>query len=622
MAFKMRTTKPEAGNKYYITKANGGYSNAIKGKPTDPNCDVLSNCFDGATKFITSEGIKTLLECENKEIKVLSEDGLFRDATVKNFGKQELYKITFNNGSSYLVTANHRWVVDKLSRWKDKKYYKRIIKTTLDLNSCDHIPYELAEHTNDIDSDGIRHGFIYGDGAYYNGYRQSLANLCGFKKEYMLEWFEDAKHITYCSNGTISAYPYPKEYKELPQLSESQSYLRGFIAGYLASDGCIGKDGSVRLDSAKYSSLEYIKNICSIIGIRTTPITTALRTGYGEEPTELHHIYFYRDSVDSALLLNPEHKRRFLEMELKEVKYTRVKSIEPTGIITDVYCVQEPETHTMVLEDNILTGQCVGYAYGRFNEIGGYGYCKYLSPVNAENFMQYKGSLKTGQTPKVGACMVWKKGATLSNSDGAGHVAIVEKVISPTQVMTSESAYGGAAFYTQNRSKGSGNWGMGNAYTFLGFIYNPAVSGSTTTTAATNTTSVSTVLRFGSTGNAVKELQNNLIKLGYSCGSYGADGDFGAATESAVRRFQTANKLVVDGIAGANTLSAIDKAIKSKATKIKITASVLNVRAGAGMNYRVLTTVKKNSTHELLEEKNGWGRISKGWISSTYYKKI
>ena len=42
-AFKPRTTKPEAGNKYYITKAKGGYSNAVQGKPTDKDCDVLAN---------------------------------------------------------------------------------------------------------------------------------------------------------------------------------------------------------------------------------------------------------------------------------------------------------------------------------------------------------------------------------------------------------------------------------------------------------------------------------------------------------------------------------------------------------------------------------------------------
>lgn len=121
---------------------------------------------------------------------------------------------------------------------------------------------------------------------------------------------------------------------------------------------------------------------------------------------------------------------------------------------------------------NVLSN-CAGYAYGRFNEIGGFGSCKYLKPVNAENFMQYSGSLKTGMTAKVGACMVWQGGNTLSCSDGAGHVAIVEKVISDTEVITSESAWGGSAFFTQTRKKGNGNWDEPNKK-FLGFIYNPA----------------------------------------------------------------------------------------------------------------------------------------------------
>ena len=40
----IRTTRPEAGNKYYIRKASGGYSTCIQGKPTDKWCNVLSNC--------------------------------------------------------------------------------------------------------------------------------------------------------------------------------------------------------------------------------------------------------------------------------------------------------------------------------------------------------------------------------------------------------------------------------------------------------------------------------------------------------------------------------------------------------------------------------------------------
>ena len=42
--FKPRTTKPEAGNKYYNTIANGGWSGAIVGSPTDKGCNVLANC--------------------------------------------------------------------------------------------------------------------------------------------------------------------------------------------------------------------------------------------------------------------------------------------------------------------------------------------------------------------------------------------------------------------------------------------------------------------------------------------------------------------------------------------------------------------------------------------------
>lgn len=121
-------------------------------------------------------------------------------------------------------------------------------------------------------------------------------------------------------------------------------------------------------------------------------------------------------------------------------------------------------------ECNVLAN-CVGYAYGRFNEIGGYGYCKYLAPVNAENFMQYKGSCEVGMVPKVGACMVWE-----GKGDLAGHVAIIEKVYDNNHVYTSESGYGSKnPFWNSHRYNNNGRWGCNSNYKFLGFIYNPAV---------------------------------------------------------------------------------------------------------------------------------------------------
>ena len=71
-----------------------------------------------------------------------------------------------------------------------------------------------------------------------------------------------------------------------------------------------------------------------------------------------------------------------------------------------------------------------------------------------------------------------------------------------------------------------------------------------------------TTVRKGSSGSAVKELQTDLIALGYDVGKKGVDGKFGNDTLAAVRKFQKDHKLKVDGIAGKDTWAAIDKAIE------------------------------------------------------------
>ena len=72
-------------------------------------------------------------------------------------------------------------------------------------------------------------------------------------------------------------------------------------------------------------------------------------------------------------------------------------------------------------------------------------------------------------------------------------------------------------------------------------------------------TVTATILRKGSAGPEVKSLQKKLLQIGYYLGSYGADGDYGDATVTAVRKFQKDNSLAMDGEAGPNTLAKIDK---------------------------------------------------------------
>lgn len=70
-------------------------------------------------------------------------------------------------------------------------------------------------------------------------------------------------------------------------------------------------------------------------------------------------------------------------------------------------------------------------------------------------------------------------------------------------------------------------------------------------------------LKRGSRGDAVKEMQTMLDKLGYDLGSSGADGIFGRMTESAVMNFQSDRRLTRDGICRAKTWDALRKAVES-----------------------------------------------------------
>lgn len=137
---------------------------------------------------------------------------------------------------------------------------------------------------------------------------------------------------------------------------------------------------------------------------------------------------------------------------------------------------------------NVLDN-CVGYANGRFNEIWNDPDLKGIVKsfhvqlvCNAENFIESakKQGLKVSSTPVVGGIMVWQRGATLSGSDGAGHVAVVERVYNDGTIMTSESGWASWAFKTVRRDNSNGRWGQNSAYKFRGCIINPNVKNTIT----------------------------------------------------------------------------------------------------------------------------------------------
>lgn len=125
-----------------------------------------------------------------------------------------------------------------------------------------------------------------------------------------------------------------------------------------------------------------------------------------------------------------------------------------------------------------VLSNCVGLACGTYNkrwqEIMGKnpGIHTLLLNCNAENFPERakKFGLELEDKPSLGAIICWRKGNIGDGTDGAGHVATVEKIIDENNITLAESAYGGTAFYVKTRNNNNGNWGMNPPYYFRYFI--------------------------------------------------------------------------------------------------------------------------------------------------------
>ena len=137
-------------------------------------------------------------------------------------------------------------------------------------------------------------------------------------------------------------------------------------------------------------------------------------------------------------------------------------------------------------------------------------------------------------------------------------------------------------------------------------------------------------------GSDVRELQQNLLKLGYALPKYGADGDYGAETVDAVKTFQKKSGLDTDGIYGSNTHKSFTAALEvlKEAKPVLTTVVILstedgsvNVRAGNGTQYAILRSAKAGDTFNYVATaSNGWNAVEiggqVGWVSGRYSKII
>lgn len=149
----------------------------------------------------------------------------------------------------------------------------------------------------------------------------------------------------------------------------------------------------------------------------------------------------------------------------------------------------------------------------------------------------------------------------------------------------------------------------------------------------------SRLLKRGMKGADVRELQEELLSLGYPLEQYGADGEFGRETEHAVRMLQRAAGVKQDGQYGPDAHAALmraraemeaqtgedepDDVQESGSRRVYVTGERVNLREGAGTQYGVASVVRRGMSFDwVATAENGWYAIRSGgmvgWLSPKY----
>ena len=320
----------------------------------------LLNCFRYSTKVLTRQGWKQIGDLAGKNVEIVTKNGKWVTAPFKSYGKQKLMKTIFEdkrgNISEIYSTLSHRWFI--LDR-----NHNSIETLTKDLAIGDKVPVVRGKNSSkQISPQGVQHGLVFGDGSCneYESFVDLIDNTYDECKHYFslnkISWNnpENSRHVRYAGM--------PNYYKQLPNINENKQYLSGFLAGWIAADGSVNKNnGRIRLFNCKKDVLEFARDIAAILGYRTSePYLERDHNPFDSEceTSELWSITFYNSDNPHHLIIRNDHRSKLNDFERDYNNWAKVVSNELTDLEEEVYCAEVPETHSFVIEGNILTGNC------------------------------------------------------------------------------------------------------------------------------------------------------------------------------------------------------------------------------------------------------------------------
>jgi len=331
-------------------------------------------CFSGETEVLTDQGTRPIRELVGRKKLLIpirhSMFGKWTEVEVRSFGIQNLMKLTVNRGKirrAIYVTPEHQWVLRGRGGARNK------FIATVNLQNGDHLPtcwtalLKGGPNPVRISPFGVAHGFVFGDGhvQYARPKMPAMVVIYGKKDRALLPFFGMSYRKKFLINGApaLRISDLPRSWKSCPPLTESRSYLLGWLSGYFAADGHVTKNGQAVIYSAKKTDIAYVKDLCLLIGVRVSSGGEKSRIGF-KVYTKKRKLYFVsiniRDVPEEFWIL-PHHRKRIIAAREKKVHYHQdwiVESVKNTSRMEEVFCAVVPGKNMFVLADGLITGNC------------------------------------------------------------------------------------------------------------------------------------------------------------------------------------------------------------------------------------------------------------------------
>lgn len=320
----------------------------------------LSNCLGGNTKVLTRDGFLPIYLLKDKEVEIMTLGGGWLKAPFKSYGIQRLFKLGLRRGKNsrkeILCTIDHSWYVHRKGCPP-----KRTSLQELKVGDKLHSQFGKSRASYVLSSVGIAHGISYGDGHKVQGENNSNSiTLCSDKR--VLGIYFPNSYISsdenLCTGGSDYYGGLPNYFKEKPSIRENKSYLYGFLSGWFAADGNIDERGSLAIHSSKRSDIEFLQNVCGVLGIGCGEIQsqTIISNLTNKEHT-MYKAFIHSNHLTEDFFLLDKHKERFKTSD-KSMSRWQVEFITEYGRSEEVFCAEVPDTHSFVIEGNILSGNC------------------------------------------------------------------------------------------------------------------------------------------------------------------------------------------------------------------------------------------------------------------------